>query len=832
VLDEYLALGGVEIGNNARAYAYAQCLSCCAGLLKCPACDGIHDATNPWTNAVYGWVVQATNLVTNPSFEAASATPSEVRRNKILNPNFGGGSVAAGWGSYWSSLRTITTTNPMPGGNGSSCLVSKNPGTQAGQGMYTSAYPVAMGDVIHGIFRIRGEVGITLQIGFRTSTGYPTGGTTVTGDGQWHEYPLSMTVTSAATVTYGVGLQVNAMNSDTWADSAPMFQVDSALYENGTTGNYFDGTSLPAGDFTFAWTGTANASESVANGLLASFGVASSRQSCTAILSSEWASTGVRSVRVIPTQATNNSTFYATLGNLGLQVGKTYTAMAKARLTAPQTGSLNARARSLSLAVGGIIDQAPNEVGVFPLRVTFTIDGTVIPLTSALSLYNGASKGGGEVWFDDFLIVEGTYAGPYFDGATQDGEVVRYSWTGPVNASTSTWEQYIPTSPAVSTGEPPYDCSALSFAPWYDTTNPASQRLAGFYLLSVQGATDSTMTAPTTEGLEDGGVLGAQRNSTRSVRVREMIVACGMDAAEYGLAWLKAALSTSYCGRHGDGCGTSDLSFFIDCPPALSSTDPDYGASSTRYRRFLHGVGATSGPIIAEQYETTSGAYVIIVDFILTAESPFVWGETLDISGGGQTLTAYDDIPFNLMRYPSGEVGDGIPAVVATQYAFNGSVEYGATGWARDMVDYAAAEVVGGVSTDIAAVGPNSYRARALAAAAHATGELWLTYDVSLTGVPAGAKPSVSMWGAVLTFAGAPVLTDLTGNVEWRTASASLGATDLGTIPVNGGNLLGKGLTVPATATIARLRLRARVANVAIADDIRLYGDAFALTVP
>lgn len=626
MLDEYLALGGVEIGNNQRAYAYAQCMSCCAGLLKCPGCEGIHDATNAWIDAVYEWQATRRNLITVPSFEVTPITGWTPVLGATLNRN-AESQAAAGFYS-------MAVTGPTPGMGASYAATGLTPGQT-----YTfSAY-----------FRTNGN---------------------------------AKTVTLSATNPATSGLPV---------------------------------------------------SNDVATHL--------------------WARASV--------------TFVAT-------------------------------ATTSTLTVAGADAQA------------FYVDGAMLEPSATLNDY-----------FDGSLLP-----------AAADPAISRVAWTGTAHGSTSVMEQYVLISPSVSTGEPPYDCSALSYAPWFDDQNDASKRLAGFYLLSVQGATDSTMTAPTTEGLEDGGVIGAQRNTTRSVRVREMIVGCGMDAAEYGLAWLKAALSTSFCGRHGDGCGTSDLSFFIDCPPPLDSSDPDYGATSTRYRRFLHGVGATSGPIIAEQYETTSGAYVIIVDFILTAESPFVWGETVDISGTGQTLTAYDDIPFNLMRYPSGEVGDGVPAVVATQYAFNGSVEYGATGW-NHAESGNPAGVTAGVSTDIAAVGPNSYRTRLVAAATLADVNLDVWHTVSLTGVPAGAKPSVSVWGAMLVFAGAPTLDSLRGVLQWRdAANALVGANvTLGDIPVNGGNLIAKGLAVPAGATQAQLHL-VGVVDVTTGDDVRLYADAFALTVP
>jgi hypothetical protein len=625
MLDEYLALGGVELGNNARALAYSRCLPCCAGLLKGGACDGIHDATNAFTDAVWEWQTQFVNLIPDPR----GATP------------------AATW-----SLDGATATQMLDGGV-----------------EYT---------LTAATYRLGPEVALALST----------------------EHTVTITIESSV-------------------------NLNTTLYYRPVVG----------------------------------------------------ASTG-----------------QVSLGGLALVAG------------------------------------VPQEV-----TVTFTTTATATTATSGLYVVGTNGGLGNLVRMSRPIVVVGPEAAPYFDGSTipeaSDPDTNRTLWTGTVDASPSRWERNVLIAPAVS-AEPPYDCSVIERAPWFDQSNEFSQVLAGFYLLSVRGITDSTMTAGVTEGIDDGGVIGAARHTTRAVRVRSMIIGCGNASAEYGLAWLKAALGTTFCDRHGDACGTSDLEFFIDCPPALDTGDPDYAATTAAYRRYLHGVACTSGPIIAEEYETPSGAYVIVVEYILTAENPFVWGETIPVNSTGDVLTAFDDIPFNLMRHPSAEVGDGIPAVTATQYAFNGSVEYGATGWSHVETGIAAG-ITAGASTDIAAVGPNAYRVRLLATATITDGTITAYYDVALGALPAGSKPSLSVWAAALIFAGTPTLdATLAAEVEWRTGVASLSVTPLGTIPLNGGNASATGLTIPATATIARLRVRASNIDAVSGNDLRLYADAFSLTVP
>ncbi|QGJ92701.1 minor tail protein [Microbacterium phage Megan] len=635
MLDEYLALGGVELGNNARAYAYSRCLPCCAGLLKGGVCAGIHDATSEFTDAIYEWLVSRVNQNTNPRLAGSTA----------------------GWVTTGPALTMTPTADGAQIDNVSGSALTAPPLIfQSGN------FPAVVGD------QWSASMEVSVPLGFPAIT--------VRLDG--YSYGTNIVVSTSGNVTIQPG-ETKTITSNN----------------------------------TLALTGT---------------------------------STGVRTI-----------------------------------------------------------------------------------------LYGVGTPIGARLVVSDALAEKAVVAGPYFDGNTipagSDLSVTRVSWTGVADASTSRLERNTVTTPAQSL-EPPYTCGNIERAPWYDPDNEFSQDLAGFYLLRVSGITDGTMTAGVTEGIDNGGVIGAARYASRSVRVRTMIVGCGMASAEYGLAWLKAALGASFCARHGDACGTSDLEFFIDCPPPLDQADADYAGTVAPYRRYLHGVGCTSAPVKAEEYQTPSGAYVIIVEYILTAESPFVWGETIAAASTGDVLTAYDDIPFNLMRYPSGEVGDGIPAVTATQYAFNGSVEYGATGWANAQTNIAAG-ITAGASTDIAAVGPNSYRVRLLATATITDGIMRAYYDVALGALPGGSRPSLSVWAAALIFAGTPTLDPtLTAEVEWRNGGTILGTTALGTIPLNGGNASATGLTIPATATTARIRVAATNIDAVSGDDVRLYADAFSLTVP
>lgn len=401
------------------------------------------------------------------------------------------------------------------------------------------------------------------------------------------------------------------------------------------------------------------------------------------------------------------------------------------------------------------------------------------------------------------------------------------------------WQDGAVISPASSL-EPPYSCGNISRAPWYDASVPESAELAGFYPLSVKGATDSTMTSVATESLGDGGVIGPQRHAVRSVRVRLMIVACGSAAAEYGLAWLKAALGRRACGRHGDSCGTSDLAFFVDCPPVLDASEQDYASLIAPYKRYLHDVSCTSGPIVSEEYRTSSGAHVTVVEFILSAENPYIYGETMSVGLGSTISTSYDDAAFNLMRYPSAEVGNGVAQTVSTNYVLDGSVEYGGSGW--EGRGSGSLPVLGALPSNlIAAVGANSWRVYSTAGSTGA-GSLSAVCGVSLSAIPASTTVSLSMWlRMAASTGGVSAFTRASLAVEWWTAAggslvsttpvwettdpAVLAALPLGVVQ------RARGLTIPNTATYARLVAKLE-ANASSGITYAVHGDAAALTVP
>ena len=221
------------------------------------------------------------------------------------------------------------------------------------------------------------------------------------------------------------------------ASGTQPFYVDAVMFEESATlRDYFDGTFGSTTDLTTAWTGAANASTSVMVGVPPATQTGSA---AGAIQSTEWAGQGTKSLRIVPT-GTNAS--YSSSTWTGLTVGQLYTVLGTVRLTAALTGTLNANALKITTdsPTVTLTSTASNVAGTYVVRGTFTATAT----SHTINLWNGASAGNGEVWWDQFLLIAGTYTSTFFDGATVPADdLSRYAWTGTVNASTSTKEQLI-----------------------------------------------------------------------------------------------------------------------------------------------------------------------------------------------------------------------------------------------------------------------------------------------------------------------------------------------------------------------------------------------------
>jgi hypothetical protein len=396
-------------------------------------------------------------------------------------------------------------------------------------------------------------------------------------------------------------------------------------------------------------------------------------------------------------------------------------------------------------------------------------------------------------------------------------------------------------------GDEKYAYSKINQAPWYDATRPETARFLGAYPTKILGITDSTRGAQILQGIRDGGVVQSPRRAIKEVRATAMLIGMGPDALEAGAEWLNSAVDPSACGSHDSACGETDLCFFTTSPPLRGQdvTDDDYEEILQDYRRRMHGVMATSGPFVLQEF-SRDGFNAYVVEFTLTAGKPYVYSMPRRLPITPLLPTLVEDVPRNIVPSPTAEVG-GAAIVISRNKAPNPSVEINGTDWVGAVTSVSgsapAAYHTHGRVNDLAAEGSWSYRSRLLgsgAAAASGVADLDV-YSEAPIDAGSNRRCSVNMW-ASLALIGAGTLTSLAVSYEFFNGGSSLGAAvNIGSISTpefSGKAVSVAGIAVPASATKVRVRARARVSWASTTSpgasnsDIRLYADALAVTIP
>lgn len=366
-------------------------------------------ATNPSfeTAGSSSVIVTATNLATNPSFEVIG-NDKEVRRNLLLNPSLA--TVLTNW-QFDGAARGVTTVVDTV----AKAARFDNPTAWTGGVCVAFHAPVAVPSSAALVASIEVEVppgypAVTFNVTGRALSGGGTG----PNSGNVTIQPGAKT---RIAITHTSGVSGADLRLELWTDGSigmpagARFYVRNAIVETGTTHRtYFDGGTPAAGDFTHLWTASPNASASVENGKAVT-GV-SGNSGGLVVSSQEWKSSRTRSIRIISGGSANGA---GRIAFTGLTVGAVYTARATMRLAVAQAAGSSTRARSIFVTSGTTFQspQAPNAPGAYPLSITFTAGAT----TANVDLVAGGVVTGEEVWWDDFMVVEGNYTGPYFDGS-------------------------------------------------------------------------------------------------------------------------------------------------------------------------------------------------------------------------------------------------------------------------------------------------------------------------------------------------------------------------------------------------------------------------------
>lgn len=377
------------------------------------------------------------NLMENPNFRTTSGT-LEIRRNLCPNPSFEVDTVwwSVGGSGGVGSRDTLTYSH----GTASFKIVRQNAAT-ASVSVNTTNMAVSPGDVV--------------SISWRYKT---TSASTTIGILHWRDAgnaiitQPSITVPSNATASDWVDLQMVNLVAPAGTVSCVFIPVylpsgagadgdshwiDSVLVEKSSVVlPYFDGSTAAAGGLTYSWTGTANASASIATG---------SRPAGI--------TNGVAYLRpgvgmVVPAfKATNPDTYVSLNGDVGgvyapLVAGKTFTASATASASAADPSEDAGRSRGITIyyktpSTGyQSVSSAKAPIGS---EARISVTATIPPDASEafIRFYNGSSGQKREVTFRNVLIEEGATAGNFFEGTSIETATHNYRWAGSPNASVS-----------------------------------------------------------------------------------------------------------------------------------------------------------------------------------------------------------------------------------------------------------------------------------------------------------------------------------------------------------------------------------------------------------
>lgn len=169
------------------------------------------------------------------------------------------------------------------------------------------------------------------------------------------------------------------------------------------------------------------------------------------------------------------------------------------------------------------------------------------------------------------------------------------------------------------------DYDDVQEAPWYDPLVPASAEFGGFLPLRVDGLSDSTHTAATSEYITKGGSTAQARRASATFVFSGGLLATSERGAEYGKRWLSRALTA----KQGplNRCSGADLRYLR------------YEGSTTDvlHRRDVH---LTRGISVTKEWRG-SCSVVWMVTFTMVADDPDEYGEPVsaltNLGGGAAT---------------------------------------------------------------------------------------------------------------------------------------------------------------------------------------------------
>lgn len=363
----------------------------------------------------------ATNLATNPSFEATSGTV-EVWRNFVKNPNMvttdnwvmSAGFVASNNTAPVSGLPSPVSSQIRAWSDTS---VSGDRITTKLDGLTIGAtYPVQVWAKNTGaiaLIYITEDNNLTSPIVIGNGTTRP-------------DWVLVTGEFTATKETHYLQIRQAGARTSPWVDLYLAGAVVGAPF-------YFDGSYSPDPDLTPSWTGAVNNSTSVLTGKTFSSNFYASA-TLRLIQSTRWSKTGQYSARVIRVAPEAGQALIQRTPLSGIST-------ASARIWMYSETSFpgwpinfrnaNAPYTAHRMDSGAAITPGEHLLEVRGVDVDAWAQGEIHSTFGSLPV-------GESLWFDAETIHEGEYTGGYFDGSTPSNENTIYYWNGTPNASTST----------------------------------------------------------------------------------------------------------------------------------------------------------------------------------------------------------------------------------------------------------------------------------------------------------------------------------------------------------------------------------------------------------